>query len=149
MARHIPKAARTSARKARRGRRRVAAPTDGAKLPTEHAEQAAFFQRVRNFLPHLRRLVFAIANGALRRDGNAAYMVAEGVERGTMDVMAAVPRAGFHGLFIEMKRAAGGVLSDDQDEALRVFSAMGYAVAVADGCDEAWATLMAYLELPT
>ena len=135
-----------SRRRAQRGKIHRRSP--GA-APSEHSEQSTFFAHVREYLPHVRRLVFKIANDAARFGDTAAKLVAEGMEKGTSDWFAAIPRAGFHGLFCEMKRTSGGEVSPDQDEALRLFSAMGYATVRADGWREAWSALLAYLELPT
>jgi hypothetical protein len=114
----------------------------------ERKEQVRFIGWVRAYLPHLRRLVWAVPNQAARFGETAAKLVAEGVESETPDVFVALPRAGFAGLFLEFKRADDEArLDDGQDETLRLLSACGYAVAVVRGATAGWAALMAYLEL--
>ena len=49
------------------------------------------------------------------------------------------------GMFIEMKRAKGGRLSDAQREALADYESLGYAVTVAHGAQEAISAMTDYL----
>lgn len=83
-------------------------PEQLAKAGDEHGEQTALFQwAALNFkhAPEL-RMMFAIPNGGERNKIVASRLVAEGVRTGVPDVFLAVPRAGYCGLFIEMKRPA-------------------------------------------
>src|SRR5262245_64718583 len=79
---------------------------------TEHAHQRAFFCAISSpeFCPEsLRppipaRLCFAIPNGGARDVITAGRLKAEGVRAGVPDVCLPVARAGYHGLFLEVKR---------------------------------------------
>lgn len=123
-----------------------------AAVPSEHDEQAALFQLAaleQAKLPDL-DMLFAIPNGGARHKGVAGKLKAEGVKRGVPDVCLPVARCGYHGLYVEMKRQAGGELSPAQREWIRRLRANGYAVAVAHGVDQAWECIRAYLlgEMP-
>ena len=112
---------------------------------SEHKEQCALMQwwalACKGFgLPEA--LLFAIPNGGHRHIAVAAKMKAEGVRAGVPDLFLAVPKGAYTGLFIELKKVKGGVVSDSQREALMLLSARGYAVAVCRG----WRAASRYLE---
>ena len=75
----------------------------------------------------------------------AGKLKPEGMKSGVSDLLLPVPRCGYHGLYIEVKRQDGGQLSQSQREWIRRLRENGYAVAVAHGSNEAWDSLMAYL----
>lgn len=56
-------------------------------------------------------------------------------------------RGNFHGLYIEMKRKAGGRVSADQKAWINALSKQGYAVRVCLGWEDAARTLEEYLQL--
>jgi len=62
------------------------------------------------------------------------------------DLCLPVPRGGFHGLYIELKRLRGGRLSEQQRAWLDALGKQGYAVAVCKGWEEAAETIQRYLE---
>ena len=68
--------------------------------------------------PELKNL-FAVPNGGLRSKTEAARLKAAGVKAGVPDIMLAVARCGFHGLFIEMK-VGKNKTSAAQDEWIRL-----------------------------
>lgn len=115
--------------------------------PTEHHEQAELFRLA---MLHSRRcpalrMLYAIPNGANKSRAARAKFQREGLRAGIPDLQLAAARGGYHGLYIEMKRAKGGVLSLEQlawHEALR---AEGYRVEVCRGADAAWGVLCDYL----
>lgn len=78
--------------------------------PTEHELQANCVRDFRNRYPALKKLLFAIPNGAvLRGSGKAramqwAKLEREGAVQGAADLFLAVPSGSCPGLFIEMKR---------------------------------------------
>jgi len=63
----------------------------------------------------------------------------------TPDLMLAVPRRGFHGLFIEMKRTKGGTISDEQNQFLHELRLAGYNAVCCRGSDEAIRAISVYL----
>ena len=123
--------------------------------PTESAEQVALVARCLAATGKHRaaRLIFAIPNGGARHIATARRLKAEGVRPGVPDLMLPVPRwrephTGLldPGLFIEMKRRKGGVVSPEQAAWHKTLRDQGYAVAVCRGADEAWSAITRYLD---
>lgn len=118
-----------------------------ARVPTEHAEQAALIRWARlseKAHPELRNL-FAIGNGGARTAITGARMKAEGISRGVPDLMLAWPANGWGGLFIELKRHSGGRVSPEQQEWLTRLRAANYCPLVCDGWDAAREAICDYL----
>lgn len=91
------------------------------------------------------KLLFAIPNGGRRDVVTASNLRAEGVRAGVPDLFLAVPAFGFHGLFIEMKREKGGVVSDFQKEYISLLHERGYNAIVCHGWIEAKNSIESYL----
>jgi hypothetical protein len=122
-------------------------PTDIGKIPSEHAQQVAVFVwAALNFekYPEL-RLMFAIPNGGERNKIVAANLKAEGVRAHVPDIFLPVPRARWHGLFIEMKKV-GGRVDPGQDEFINKLREQKYGACVCVGWQEAVQTITNYLE---
>lgn len=95
------------------------------------------------------QLLFHIGNEG-NRGGKYGMMdgarnKAQGVKAGVPDLFFPVPRGGFHGLFIEMKRADGGRVSEDQRGWLEALRRQGYMAVVCKGFDAAKNVLIDYL----
>jgi hypothetical protein len=73
-------------------------------------------------------------------------MKAEGMKAGVPDLFLPVARHGYHGLFIEMKRSDGGVLSELQKEFMQFADENGYLDKVCHGYEEAVESLEWYLK---
>lgn len=112
-------------------------------MMTEAQEQENLFKWAA-WIPQL-RLMFHIPNGGSRNRVEAANLKRQGVKPGVPDVFLPIARCGCHGLFIEMKRAKGGVLSQFQREYITALIDQGYRVAVCHGFDEAKRTIEEYL----
>lgn len=78
-------------------------------------------------------LLFAIPNGGFRHISVAMKLKQEGVRAGVPDLFLALPRGNYHGLFIEMKKAKGGRVSDSQNAVMTSLVRQGYACAVCRG----------------
>lgn len=89
--------------------------------------------------------LYHIPNGGKRRRTEAARFKAMGVKAGVPDLFLPVPKGGYHGLYIEMKRREGGKLSEDQREWFDGLSGNGYCVHRCDGWQEAVRVLEDYL----
>lgn len=114
--------------------------------PTEHAEQCQFVLMAEMILPpNLRPLLWAIPNGGDRHPAVAQKLKAEGVKRGVPDLFFSYPCGGKSGLFIEMKKRSGGVVSGHQKQYIEWLRNVGYRVEVCKGCDEAIAVLKDYI----
>jgi len=71
----------------------------------------------------------------------------QGMKAGFPDISLPVPKGKYHGLYIELKREKGGVLSPEQRGWLEALSRYGYQTAVCKGFDETIACIMRYIEL--
>lgn len=99
------------------------------------------------------KLLFAIPNGALiggaknQKTGHpigASILKSEGMTEGVPDLLLALPRGGFSGLFIEMKTIVGS-LSPEQREYLELLASVGYAVCSPKTADQFDQYVTAYM----
>lgn len=97
---------------------------------TEHEEQRDFVQWFRKKFLTVR--ILAIPNGGARNIITASAMKLEGVSPGVPDLY--VPA---WGLWIEMKKAKNGVVSDAQKDWISYLLGLQYSVFVAKGCEDA------------
>lgn len=123
---------------------------------TEHDDQVAFVtwaREHRTVFPELRNL-FAVPNGAKlpytvnangeRHSRQGVHLRAEGLEAGVPDLLLAVARCGYHGLFLEMKRKGNKPTAEQLDWHARL-KAEGYAVVIPYSAEEARDYTLAYL----
>lgn len=116
-------------------------------IPSEHAEQCALMdwaQMAYGKHPELRWL-YATPNGGFRHVSTAAKLKAEGAKAGVCDLFLPVPRGGYHGLYIEMKRQKGGRLSPEQKDFIEFVQSHGYRAEVCPGWIVARDVLVDYL----
>ncbi len=92
------------------------------------------------------KLLYAVPNGGDRNLRVARKLKAEGVLSGVADLCLPAARRGYHGLYLEMK-SEEGVATEEQKEFLRGVSGEGYCAVIAQGVDEAKATLGWYLSI--
>lgn len=114
---------------------------------TEHGIQAALVHWFRCKYPEHTHLLFAIPNGERRDKVTAARLKKAGVVAGIPDLMLAIPKPPFHGLFLELKTATGRA-SRNQKAVAETLRAQNYRVALAYGLDDAIETIQTYLETP-
>ena len=91
-------------------------------------------------------LLHAIPNGGRRDPIEAKHLKEQGVKAGVPDMFLPVAKSGYHGLYIEMKRRYGGVVSEDQKRWLGKLRIQRYKVEVCKGYMEAADLIEAYLE---
>lgn len=122
-------------------------PASNSSGSTEHDEQVALFEWAALASRHLPDLgmLFAIPNGGARHKAVAGKLRAEGVQSGVPDICLPVARGGFHGLFIELKRASGGAVSEEQRGWIQALRRQGYHAGVCHGFEAAQAALLRYL----
>lgn len=96
---------------------------------SEDQEQMRFVQWFRRSFDGVR--IFAIPNGGYRQKTTAARMKATGTSSGVPDLF--VPQ--WH-LWIEMKRAKGGVVSPEQRDWMIYLTECGYTCIVARGWED-------------
>lgn len=117
-------------------------------IEREHREAVALMNWVRyqvNRWPALRWL-YHQPNGGARGKAAAGKLKAEGTKRGIPDYFLPHPRAGYHGLYIELK-AKGGYPTPEQKEFLAFAREQGYRAEVAVGWEAAKDLLEEYLGL--
>lgn len=114
---------------------------------TEAQEQKLLFQWAaysRGTYPEL-EMLFHIPNGGSRNKIEAHNLKLQGVKPGVPDLMLPVPRGGYHGLFIELKRTKGGRASEEQRAWIRSLKRLGYEAVICRGWEEAAETIKGYL----
>lgn len=109
---------------------------------SEHEEQVKVIAYCRNNV--LLKNVFAIPNGGKRSMIAAMRAQAEGLCSGVPDLFIPFANGVYHGLFIEMKKRKGGVVSVTQKEWLAKLNESGYLAIVCKGADEAIAEINRY-----
>ena len=110
----------------------------------EHRIQRGCVNWFRLQYPQYRTLLFAVPNGGARDAITGARLKDEGVVAGVADLLLLVPRHGYHGLCIEMKKK-GGVQSQSQKEWQKAVERQGYMYVVCRSIDEFVETVTAYL----
>ena len=99
-------------------------------VPSEHVEQREVVKWFRQTWPDV--VIFAIPNGGARTAATAARLRVEGVLPGVPDLFVPAWR-----LWIEMKRAKGGITSKEQREMLTYLRSVGYDAMVCAGAEQA------------
>jgi len=69
------------------------------------------------------------------------------VKSGLPDLCLPVPRGKYHGLYIELKKEHGGIVSKNQREWLDNLTRQGYCSVVCHGWEDAKNTIEEYLNL--
>ena len=85
------------------------------------------------------------ANGGFRKDKEAAKLKRMGVQAGYPDLILDIPKGGYHGLRIELKKLKGGVTRDNQKERIAVLVEEGYYAEVCKGFQDATQTIKKYM----
>ena len=126
-----------------------------APIPTEGDECANLLQWAAVTKHQGRRLsdlLIMIPNGAVlagdykHRAIQMARMKRLGFKAGVFDYLLPVASAGSHGLWLEMKRTHGGIVSDEQNEFERLMRSLGWATRIALGWEAAAREIKAYLK---
>jgi hypothetical protein len=122
--------------------------------PSEHDEQVKvvhwWWQQGRAWGFPVNAL-FAVPNAqALIKFANnpnafLVYLQKEGMRKGALDLILAIPAGKFHGMFLEMKKETGGVVSEEQQNFVGMLQDHGYSAGVHRGGDAAIAAITAYL----
>lgn len=113
------------------------------KILTEHEEQCLLIKWFD--LQHRDKIIFAIPNGGQRNLLVAKKLKTEGVRAGVPDLFLAYPNRTHCGLFIEMKRAKNGKLTQAQKDMMFELEKFGYHCVVCHGFDEAKKAIEEYL----
>lgn len=117
-------------------------------VPSETQEQIWLMQwaaqpSIRRQYPQL-KFLYHIPNE--RSDKRQASILKKmGVKRGVPDLCLPVASGKYHGLYIEMKRSEGGVVSDDQLWWKEQLTGNGYACVICKGWEAGKEALLWYL----
>lgn len=114
-----------------------------APIQREHNLQTACVQWAR--LQYPKMIVFAIPNGAFCGYKQGRKLVAEGMQKGIPDLCVALPRKGYHGLFIEMKAGKKGVVREEQTEMMIKLKDAGYQCAVCRSFEQFQSIINSYI----
>ncbi len=119
-------------------------------IPSESWEQQWLFYEVHKLEAERPELCWlhAVPNGATTGKREGARLKAEGLKAGVPDLCLPVARAGYHGLYVELKRQNGceSDLSDEQKKWLRGLVENGYYACWCRGYEQALETILAYLD---
>jgi hypothetical protein len=99
-------------------------------LNSEHLEQVRLVSWFRKTYPDTR--ILAIPNGGIRSASQGASLKAEGVSAGVPDLV--VPA---WSLWVEMKKASGGIVSPAQRDWISYLESIGHTVIVGQGFEDA------------
>lgn len=92
------------------------------------------------------RLLHHIPNGGSRNKIEAANLKKQGVRAGVPDICLPIPRANFHGLYIELK-AGKNKATEKQRDWLYALQEQGYVAVVCVGCEQAIEVITKYLQI--
>jgi len=119
-------------------------------MPSEFQEQCEIFIFAQIMVDTGQHPELALLNGSLNgvrlNIGQAVKAKRAGMKRGFPDIFLPVARGGYHGLFIELKRIKGGVVSPYQKQWLNDLTDQGYFACVCRGADAANRLLVKYLD---
>jgi hypothetical protein len=110
-------------------------------IPKESAEQIVLAA----WLDKNNILYYHCPNGGKKSLPEAFQLKRMGVKAGVPDICVPVARRGYHGLYCELKRKEGGVVSESQRQWLEALRREGYYVFVSKGADDAIARIKLYL----
>lgn len=113
----------------------------------EHQEQVALMALVKLHLVRwpVLGMLYAIPNGGDRNVIVARKLKAEGVKKGVPDLCLPVPRGGYHGLYIELKRVKKSQISPEQIAWLKALQGQGYRAEMCLGSAAAWEVIQEYM----
>ena len=115
---------------------------------SEHSEQKTLvdwwdlWSRTKGLNP---LMLFAIPNGEKRTIQAGIRLKDEGVRPGVPDLFLAHPSKCWHGLFIEMKKKKGGIVSEAQKYIHKILTEQGYCVCVCKGFEHAKFVIQGYI----
>lgn len=102
---------------------------DEYRIPTEEQDQI----KLATWLDKNNILFYHVPNGGSRHAWEAVKFKRMGTKRGVPDICVPISNKGYHGLYIELKRVSGGVLSTEQCDWLNKLKDNGYLAKVCNG----------------
>lgn len=116
----------------------------------EGEEGELLVARFADHYPEHERKLLHIPNGGARSAAEAGLLKVQGVRKGVHDYFLAMPRGGFHGLWLELKATPphSAAITPEQREWAALMQAEGYRAVICKGVEAAWQEVAAYLALP-
>lgn len=112
---------------------------------TEHQEQVDLINWCHSHDDLRLQLIYSHLNGMRTTLGTAVKHRKAGAKKGIPDLFLPVASNGYHGLYIELKRANGGTVSPEQKIWSSLLKQQGYQVVVCKGATAAKAEIERYL----
>lgn len=112
--------------------------------PTEHEDHLALVEWA-NYHIICRRYLIHIENERQCTPAQGVMRKRKGVKKGVSDFFLAYPTGKHSGLWIELKRVKGGIVSPEQLDWLARMADVGYKAVVAHGFEEARQVIEDYL----
>jgi len=112
------------------------------KYEEEHEQTKVCVYLAKRGLPY-----FCIPNGGKRGMFEAMRLKRSGVMAGIPDLMIPIACGKWHGLFLEMKKEKGGVVSEAQKYWIGILREQNYKVEVCHGADHAINEIAHYFSL--
>jgi hypothetical protein len=119
-------------------------PINPAKAETENQVQVTVIEWLQKVKPHLYNMTFHVPNQRKASPGYMQTLKRMGVRAGVPDLMIAFPMHGYHGLFVELKKASGSYATEKQKDWVAKLNQAGYIAVVCRGTDEAMQAIQAY-----
>ncbi len=121
---------------------------DGKPKPYEKMEQALALLWLECTSPHAFSMTTANPMGGYRPNGSGGQIKGEGAKLGYPDLLMDVPKQGYHGLRIEMKKySISAKASKEQEEWLTRLASEGYRAVLCRGHQAAIHVFQSYLGL--
>lgn len=133
------------------------------RLPTEHQEQKVYVEWFKTQFPKYEEAIFSNPNG-MHISGDSSKGLSkktviaakmrkykkEGFKKGVSDIQIPIPRGGYHGLWVEMKRSdkTAKDLSEEQMRHIILMRNLGHKAEWAAGAEEAIRITKEYMDLP-
>jgi VRR-NUC domain len=114
-------------------------------VPTEYQEQCDLIAWCDRHQDLRVCLIYSHLNGMRTGLGTAIKAKRSGARNGIPDLFLPVPSNGYHGLYIELKRLKGGVVSAEQKAWGKQLKLLGYQWVLCRGCNEAKLEIAGYL----
>ena len=86
-----------------------------------------------------------VPNGGYRKGREGAKLKRMGVQAGYPDLILDIPKGGYHGLRIELKKPKGSVTRDNQKERIAALIDEGYYAEVCKGFQDTTQTIKRYM----
>ena len=111
--------------------------------PSEYQEQGCVVDYLKRVHPNLPW--FAVPNGGKRKPKEGAQLRHMGLRAGVPDLFFLVPKCGYNGLAIEMKKRGKYSTSDKQEDFIEMLTAQNFKAVVCVGADAAIQTIIHYM----